>query len=108
MSGRALMAVPALVAALAAAAPAAHAASAGQLSEARGAAFPAKTFVLTLPERRALPPGDLNVSENGEDVDDLRIVPGDAAGAKTFGAMLVIDTSRSMRGAPMDAAMAAL
>jgi tight adherence protein B len=107
MSRRALMAVPALVAALMAAAPAAHAASAGELSEARGAAFPAKTFVLTLPERRALQAGDLNVRENGEDVDDLRIVPGDAAGAKTFGAMLVIDTSRSMRGAPIDAAMAA-
>jgi tight adherence protein B len=107
MSRRALMAVPALVAALVAAAPAAHAASAGELSEARGAAFPAKTFVLTLPERRALQPGDVNVRENGEDVDDLRIVPGDAAGAKTFGAMLVIDTSRSMRGAPIEAAMAA-
>jgi tight adherence protein B len=107
MSRRALMAVPALVAALAAAAPAAHAASAGELSEARGAAFPAKTFVLTLPERRALQPADLSVRENGEGVDGLRIVPGDAAGAKTFGAMLVIDASRSMRGAPIDAAMAA-
>jgi tight adherence protein B len=107
MSGRALMAVPALVAALVAAAPAAHAASAGQLSEARGAAFPAKTFVLTLPKRRALQPGDLKLRENGGDVADLRIVPGDAAGASTLGAMLVIDTSRSMRGAPIDAAMAA-
>jgi tight adherence protein B len=106
MSRRALAAVPALVAALAAAAPAAHA-SAGELSEARGAAFPAKTFVLTLSERRALRPGELVVRENGEDVDDLRIVPGDAAGARTLGAMLVIDTSRSMRGAPIEAAMAA-
>jgi tight adherence protein B len=108
MSRRAVMAVAALIAALAAVAPPAAPAAAGpELSEASGTAFPAKTFVLTLPERRALRPGDLNVSENGQDVDDLSIVPGDAAGAKTLGAMLVIDTSRSMRGAPIEAAMAA-
>jgi tight adherence protein B len=107
MSRRALTAVPVLVAAMVVAAPAAHAASAVELSEARGAAFPAKTFVLTLPERRALEPGELVVHENGEDVDDVRVVPGDGAGARTLGAMLVIDTSRSMRGAPIAAAMAA-
>src|SRR5512133_715821 len=106
MSRRAVMGVAALIAALAAVAPPAAPAAAGpELSEASGTAFPAKTFVLTLPERRALRPGDLNVSENGQDVDDLSIVPGDAAGAKTLGAMLVIDTSRSMRGAPIEAAM---
>jgi tight adherence protein B len=108
MSGRAPVAVAAVIAALAAVAPASgHAASGAELSEASGARFPAKAFVLTLPERRALQPGDLKVRENGEEVDDLRVVPGDAAGAKRFGAMLVIDTSRSMRGAPIDAAMAA-
>jgi tight adherence protein B len=96
-----------LFAALVASAPTAHAAPSAELTEVRGAAFPAKAFVLTLPERRELQAGDLTVRENGADVEGLRVVPGDAAGAKTFGAMLVIDASRSMGGAPIEAAMAA-
>jgi tight adherence protein B len=108
MRGRIVVAALALVAAMvAAAAPVAHAASGAELTEASGAAFPAKTFVLTLPDRRDLRPNDVSVSENGQDVEGLRIVPGDAAGAKTFGTVLVIDTSQSMRGAPIAAAMAA-
>ena len=108
MRGRIVVAALALVAAMvAAAAPVAHAASGAELTEASGAAFPAKTFVLTLPDRRDLRPNDVSVSENGQDVEGLRIVPGDAAGTKTFGTVLVIDTSQSMRGAPIAAAMAA-
>ena len=108
MRGRLVVAALALVAAMvAAAAPVAHAASGAQLTEASGATFPAKTFVLTLPDRRDLRPNDVSLSENGQDVEGLRIVPGDAAGAKTFGTVLVIDTSESMRGAPIAAAMAA-
>jgi tight adherence protein B len=106
MSRRIVLAL-ALIASIVAAAPAAHAASGAEMTEASGAAFPAKTFVLTLPERRDLQPRDVSVTENGEDVEGLRIVPGDAAGAKTFATMLVIDTSQSMRGAPIEAAMAA-
>jgi tight adherence protein B len=104
---RMISAVLALGVAAIAAAPAAHAASGAELTEASGATFPAKTFVLTLPERRDLRPADVSVRENGADVEGLGIVPGDAAGAKTFGTMLVIDTSQSMRGAPIEAAMAA-
>jgi tight adherence protein B len=107
MTRRALIAVPAVIAALVGIAPVASAAPGAELTEASGAAFPAKSFVLTLPERRALQPGDVEVRENGEEVEGLRVVPGDAAGAKTFGAMLVIDTSRSMRGRPLEAAMGA-
>jgi tight adherence protein B len=107
MTRRGLIAVAALIAALVGIAPVASAAPGAELTEASGAAFPAKSFVLTLPERRALRPGDVEVRENGEEVEGLRVVPGDAAGAKTFGAMLVIDTSRSMRGRPLGAAMAA-
>ena len=105
MSARALLAVLAVVAVLVGMAPAADAAPGAELSQAGGAAFPQKSFVLTLPERRALRPGDVEVRENGAEVNGLRVVPGDAAGAKTFAAMLVIDTSLSMRGAPLDAAM---
>ncbi|MGZ6640796.1 MAG: type II secretion system F family protein [Solirubrobacteraceae bacterium] len=96
-----------LAAAVLAASSSAQAAGTAQLTEARGTAFPAKAFVLTLPRQQALRPGDVRVTEGGAPVDGLRIEPGDAAGARTFGAVLVIDTSESMRGAPIAAAMTA-
>jgi tight adherence protein B len=107
MSLRTVSAALAITGAVIATAPAAHAASGAQLTEAGGAAFPAKTFVLTLPKRRDLRPTDVSVRENGQSVDSVQIVPGDAAGSEPFGTMLVIDTSQSMRGAPIEAAMAA-
>jgi tight adherence protein B len=102
MSRRLIAAALAVAAAAIATAPA-HAASGAELSEAGGRAFPDKAFVLTLPERRELAPRDVSVRENGQPVDRLSVVPGDAA--RTFGAVLVIDTSLSMRGAPIAAAM---
>src|SRR5262245_45398428 len=87
--------------------PTAHAGPPVELMEASGAKFPTKTFVLTLPGRRALQPRDVTLRENGEPVDGLQIVPGDAAGAKTFATVPVIGGGRSMRGAPIAAAMAA-
>jgi tight adherence protein B len=78
-----------------------------ELSEAQGAKFPSKTFVLTLPERRVLTADGVTLSENGEPVAGLRVVPGDAGGARTFGVVLVIDTSESMQGEPIAAAMEA-
>ena len=107
MTIRGRVLAPIVIAALAALAPAAHAAGGAELTEAAGVRFPVKSFVLTLPERRALHAADVDVRENGAEVEGLRVVPGDAAGAKTFGAMLVIDASLSMRGKPIDAAMAA-
>jgi tight adherence protein B len=105
MSARAPIAVLGVFAALAAATPAAGAVRSAELSEASAGPFPAKAFVLTLPERRALTTRDVTVRENGEQVEGLRVVPGDTGAATTFGAMLVIDASRSMRGAPIGAAM---
>jgi tight adherence protein B len=102
MTRRLIVAALAVAAAAIATAPA-HASSGSELSEAAGRAFPHKAFVLTLPERRVLQPGDVSVRENGQPVDRLRVVPGDAV--RTFGAVLVIDTSLSMRGTPMAAAM---
>jgi tight adherence protein B len=107
MSGRRLIAALGSVAAVLVVAPGAHAASALQLTEASGAKFPAKTFVLTLPERRDLKPGDVTVSENGQDVEGGRVVPADAANTRTFATVLAIDASESMQGAPIQAAMAA-
>jgi tight adherence protein B len=77
------------------------------LAEASGAKFPAQTLVVTLPERRDLKPGDVTVSENGQDVEGVRVVPAEAANSRTFATVLAIDTSESMQGAPIQAAMAA-
>jgi tight adherence protein B len=76
-----------------------------EVSDARGGTFPAKTFVLTLPARRALSASDVDVRESGRAVDRLRVVPGDAGGARKLGTVLAIDTSLSMRGQPIAAAM---
>jgi tight adherence protein B len=78
-----------------------------ELSEAKSGTFPNKTFVLTLPGQQVLTSRDVTVEENGDPVDRLRVVPGNASGARTFGIVLVIDTSQSMQGAPIDAAMSA-
>jgi tight adherence protein B len=103
---RGLLALVAVGASLAAAGPAAAAAPGGaELRPAGATRFPEQRFVLTLPAQRQLAPGDVRVTENGADVADLRVTPGDAAGARTFGTMLVIDASLSMRGAPIAAAM---
>ena len=105
MTVRRLMAGLVPVAAALAAAPAALAAPpAAHLTEAGGAPFPAKHFILTLSEGHVLRPGDVRVAENGRPVDGLRVVP---ASARTSAVVVAIDTSRSMRGAPLKAAMAA-
>jgi tight adherence protein B len=76
-----------------------------ELSETQGAKFPSKSFVLTLPTQRVLTTNGVTLFENGEQVPDIRVVPGNTNGARTFGAVLVIDTSQSMHGAPIVAAM---
>jgi tight adherence protein B len=107
MSARRLIAALGSIAAVLVAAPGAHAASDLQLTQASGAKFPAKSFVLTLPERRDLKPGDVAVSENSQDVNDVRVVPAEAANTRMFATVLAIDASESMQGAPIQAAMAA-
>lgn len=104
MTLRRLMAGLAPVAAVLAAAPAALAAPTAHLAEAGGATFPAKRFILTLPASRALHPGDVRVGETGKAVDGLRVV---SASAGKSAVIVAIDTSQSMRGAPLTAAMAA-
>ena len=76
-------------------------AGAPTLREAPDSGFPDKTFVLGLPERRA--PGSISVSENGTPVSDLTV---EAPGAAN-GAVLLIDASNSMAGAPIQGAMRA-
>ncbi|MCS7006284.1 MAG: VWA domain-containing protein [Thermoleophilia bacterium] len=73
------------------------------LREERSSSFPDKTFILELPERKALRLSDLVVTENGADV----LSPSLEAPGKTTGAILLIDASNSMKGAPIAGAMEA-
>jgi tight adherence protein B len=95
------------VAVLPVAASAAESAKRVQLTEARGASFPTRSFVLSLPGDRSLTADALTVTENGRSVVDVTLVPASAAGATTFGAVVVVDASQSMEGKPIAAAMAA-
>jgi tight adherence protein B len=95
-----------LAAALVVAAPAA-AENGLRLSEASGGPFPERTYALTLPAPRALDTDAVRVTENGRVVDSLTVLPPGGASAHRFGVVLAIDVSRSMRGSPLEAAVAA-
>ena len=94
------------VAAIAAAAPAAAEEGPG-LAQLTSARFPDRAYALTLPEERRLVADDVEVLENGEPVASPSVIPGDRAGARSFGLVLVIDASISMRGEPISSAMEA-
>jgi tight adherence protein B len=95
-------------AALPLAAGAAAPAKGVQLTEAGGATFPVRAYVLSLPGERQLSTGQVQVTENGQPVVDLTVRPASAAGrTTTFGSVLVIDASDSMKGKPIASAMAA-
>jgi tight adherence protein B len=95
----------ALAAALAASTPAS--AATATLSEARSAEFPDRAWVLTLPERVGLTEADVSLRENGRRVENIDVVPGDAAGPRSFGVVLAIDTSESMHGKAIEGAISA-
>ena len=69
--------------------------------------FPERAYVLSLPERMRLHPGQVGVLENGQPVPDLQVVASATASKKQFGVVLVIDASQSMEGKPEEAALAA-
>jgi tight adherence protein B len=74
------------------------------LTEAAGAGFPERAFVLSLPAGERLEPSRVSVTENGHRVVDLAFAPTTAPGASS-GAVLAVDASNSMRGAPISGAM---
>jgi tight adherence protein B len=74
--------------------------SAPSLVELGGARFPDRSYLLTLPPGTDVAPGELSVTENGRGVVGLRATPAEQT-TKTFGVVLVIDTSDSMRGSPL-------
>ena len=61
--------------------------------------------MLTLPSGRKLTAGDVHVTENGGSVADETVIPAARANKKTFGTVLVLDTSYSMTGKPIAAAV---
>jgi tight adherence protein B len=100
---RALITLLAAIAAF----PAAAVAAGPQIAETAGARFPDRAFALALPEPRQLTAADVEVLENGKPVREVSVAPADGAAARHFGVVLAIDTSRSMRGDPLRAAIAA-
>jgi len=79
-------------------------AGAPTLSESPTAGFPDRAYLLQLPARKALTTSGVTVTENGGFVASLAVVP---PGGATTGAVLLIDASNSMKGAPLQGAMAA-
>jgi Flp pilus assembly protein TadB/Mg-chelatase subunit ChlD len=78
-----------------------------QMTEAGGAKFPNRAFVLSLPSERALKADQVQVTENGNAVAGVIVTPASAAGGTAFGSVLIVDASDSMAGKPITAAMAA-
>ena len=95
--------------ALAAALPTLAVAAGGgvDLTEARGSSFPNRAFVLGLPGNRVLSTSSIQVTEDGNAVADLTLIPASQVSRQTFGVVLVIDSSDSMAGRPLRNAMAA-
>jgi tight adherence protein B len=92
---------------LAAALPASAAAEGPRLAEAKGGAFPERSWVLSLPKHTQLTSADVDIRENGQAVGAVRVEAGDQAGPRTFGVVLAIDASESMHSGAIDQAMAA-
>lgn len=72
-----------------------------------GTAFPDRAFVLSLPEPAGLTPDAVTVRENGRAVRGVSVVPASQASDGEFGVVLLIDASRSMKGAAIQGAVAA-
>jgi tight adherence protein B len=69
--------------------------------------FPDKAYTLTLPPGANVGASQVSVTENSRGVSAPSLVPASNASSDRFGVVLVIDTSTSMRGGPLKAAMAA-
>jgi len=69
--------------------------------------FPDRAFVLAVPKPLALKGARVHVEENGRSVVGVTVVPARATLSRTFGVVLVIDASNSMRGVAITQAMKA-
>lgn len=68
--------------------------------------FPNRGYVVDLPQRAALNPASVHVTENGKPVENLSVTPLAGSGLG-FGAVLAVDASDSMTGAPYAGAIEA-
>jgi tight adherence protein B len=75
-----------------------------QLSESSTSGFPDKAYLVTLPSTRPLNTSQVQVTENGGAVVGLGVTP---PGGDKSGAVLLVDASNSMQGAPIKNATAA-
>jgi tight adherence protein B len=89
---------------IAAAAPTLAAAAMLDIAPVTRLPFPERGYVVSSPDGAALDASSLQVRENGRLVRDVRVTPVAASGLR-FGAILAVDASRSMAGAPFAAAM---
>ena len=67
-----------------------------RVTEATGAGFPARSYILTLPHGMQLKNGAVHAFENGQQVPDLTVTPVGESKSRQFGAVLVVDASTSM------------
>lgn len=74
------------------------------LSEETTSGFPDRAYLVTLPSTQPLTASNVDVTENGQPVMGLGVAP---PGGDKSGAVLLIDASNSMKGAPIKSAMAA-
>jgi tight adherence protein B len=90
--------------AAAAKAKAAVQSAAPKLSESPTSGFPDKDYLLSLSRTQALSASQVQVTENSQRVIGLAVTP---PGGDKSGAILLVDASNSMKGAPIKNAMAA-
>jgi tight adherence protein B len=104
---RTAAAVATAATALAVAGVAASAEKQLELTEAGGAGFPNRAYVLSLPSGVSLDESQVHVRENGDEVSSVSVTPASEVDGKRFGVVLVIDASDSMRGGAIEGALAA-
>lgn len=114
---RATIAITALGAVVAAAAAVASAPAATKspsaspgtirITEAAGAVFPERAFVLGLPAGMKLTASQVRVLEDGRPVKDVTVTAAGVANRKQFGIVLAIDASESMKGEAITSALGA-
>jgi tight adherence protein B len=95
----------AVLAALAAAA--ASAADSLRMTPLQSVRFPDRAYVLTSRSPLRLEASGVQVRENGRLIGGVSLVPARLASPRTFGVVLALDASNSMRGAPIAAAVEA-
>ncbi|MGO9884716.1 MAG: VWA domain-containing protein [Solirubrobacteraceae bacterium] len=78
------------------------------VSQAGGAKFPEREFIVTLTSKGVVRPNQISITEGGARVPGVSVEPASAIGQSHFGTVLVVDTSDSMAGAAEQSAIQAM